>query len=551
MKIKPLFDYTNATDFLRQYLIACGVDENKYDLFLNPDDSCVESPWDYVNMDKAVDRLHQAIVNKEKVGIICDEDSDGYMSTAIAYRFLVSQGLEPIIFNHAFKAHGITVSQDENMVEQAIDSEINLLWVPDGGSQDAKQCHELKRYNIDVLITDHHPTTINTNPDAIVINPYIKGNTNLSGTAVTNLVAMGYCEKYNINKPDYSDFVALSTVSDSMNLTDCVNRKTLIDGFVNNSNINNFLQKLIETFGRGQEITPHMLSWNIIPKFNSIARSGDIKLKKMMIGALISSDKEIQDKAVVECRKAHNHQVNTVKKMMEEIEPNLDLNHKAIIGFTNSDNKEYIGLVAGKIASKYGKPCFLLREKSPTMWTGSFRSKIPLVDIIKNCGIYGVGSAGQPMAAGVWMPKSSLNKFIDFLDTLSLEVEPEIDVACEIKPENIVVKLCRDIESNELMWGQGLPKPVFYIKTNVNPSAIQIFRKKTNTVKLTLNGIDFMLFRASEDDIERLTSMSEYEIEMLVELATNEWNNVVSSQGIIQKFEVNEITHNENWQELF
>ena len=72
MKIKPLFKFTNATDFLTKYLMACGVENSNLDLFLYPDSSCEENPWDYVNMNEAVDRLHEAVENKEKVGIIVD-----------------------------------------------------------------------------------------------------------------------------------------------------------------------------------------------------------------------------------------------------------------------------------------------------------------------------------------------------------------------------------------------------------------------------------------------------------------------------------------------
>lgn len=552
MKIKPLFKFTNATDFLTKYLMACGVEKSNLDLFLYPDSSCEENPWDYVNMNEAVDRLHEAVENKEKVGIVCDEDADGYMSATVANQFLQSQGLSPIIFTHIGKTHGLTINQEENMVEQIKNSDVTFLWIPDAGSHDAKQCEELKDYGVDVLITDHHPTTIEVNPYAIVVNPHIKGNIDLSGAAVTNLVVVGYCEKYNIPKLSYLDLVGLSTISDSMNLSACVNRWFLTKGLVDNENINPFIQKLIKKYGRNEAITPHMLSWNIIPKINSVTRSSDNELKKLLIEALNTDDENIQDEAVKQSQKAHSHQVKTVKKMMEEIEPTLDTSHKGIVGFTDSSNKEYIGLVAGKISGKYGKPCFLLRDSGKGSWTGSFRSNVPLVDIIKGCGIEGVGAEGQPSAAGVWMPKAKLDEFIEFIDSLPLEVEPEVEVACELKVDEITTLLCKEIESNEILWGTGVPKPIFYINTKTNNANAQVFRKKTNTVKLTIGDIDFMLFQANDEDIEMLTKTPEYNIEMLVELQTNEWNGIVSPQAMIKKFEVKPIEHEEvNWEDLF
>ena len=552
MKIKPLFKFTNATDFLCKYLMACGVEKSNLDLFLYPDSSCEENPWDYVNMDEAVDRLHEAIVNKQKVGIICDADCDGHMSATVANQFLKSQGLSTTIFTHMGKTHGLTINQDENMVEQVKDSGVQLLWIPDAGSHDAKQCKQLKDCGIDVLVTDHHPTTIEANPYAIVVNPHIKGNINLSGTAVTNLVVVAYCEKYGLPKPNYLDLVGLSTISDAMDLSACVNRWFLTKGLVDNKNINPFIQKLIKKYGRGEAITPHMLSWNVIPKINAVTRCTDIDTKRLVIEALNTDNEEIQDEAVKQSQRAHNHQVKTVKKMMEEIEPTLDMNHKGIVGFTDSSNKEYIGLVAGKIAGKYGKPCFLLRDSDRGSWTGSFRSNVPLVGIIKGCGIEGVGAEGQPSAAGVWMPKAKLDEFIEFIDSLPLEVEPEVEVTCELKIDEITTPLCKEIESNEILWGTGVPKPMFYINTKANNANVQVFRKKTNTVKLTIGDIDFMLFQASDEDIELLTETPEYNIEMLVELQTNEWNGVVSPQAMVKKFEVKPIEHEEvDWEDLF
>lgn len=552
MKIKPLFKFTNATDFLRKYLMACGVEKSNLDLFLYPDSSCEESPWDYVNMNEAVDRLHEAIVNKQKVGIICDADCDGHMSATVANQFLKAQGLSTTIFTHMGKTHGLTINQDENMVEQVKDSGVQLLWIPDAGSHDAKQCKQLKDCGVDVLVTDHHPTTIEVNPYAIVVNPHIKGNINLSGTAVTNLVVVAYCEKYGLPKPNYLDLVGLSTISDAMDLSACVNRWFLTKGLVDNKNINPFIQKLIKKYGRGEAITPHMLSWNVIPKINAVTRCTDIDTKRLVIEALNTDDEEIQDEAVKQSQRAHTHQVKTVKKMMEEIEPTLDMSHKGIVGFTDSSNKEYIGLVAGKIAGKYGKPCFLLRDSGRGSWTGSFRSNVPLVNIIKGCGIEGVGAEGQPSAAGIWMPKVKLNEFIEFIDSLPLEVEPEVEVTCELKVDEITTPLCKEIESNEILWGTGVPKPMFYVSAKTNNANAQVFRKKTNTVKLAIDDVDFMLFQASDEDIELLTKTPEYNIEMLFELQTNEWNGVVSPQAMVKKFEVKPIEHEEiNWEDLF
>lgn len=231
MKVKPLLQSINPYTFLEDYLRACGV-ENVTEYIEAGLDVC-DSPWDYPNMKEAVDRLHVAIFHGEQIGILQDVDSDGVMSATIAYDFLKKQGIQPIVFWHTGKQHGISPSKDENMLQQIIDSGITLLWIPDAGSGDVNPCKELKQLGIDTIITDHH--LAKDNPYAIVINcHFAEGlNSNLTGAGVTDKLIEGYCKQYNIEKPDYSDLVAFSLISDVADLTSLENR-----AYMNNASRN-------------------------------------------------------------------------------------------------------------------------------------------------------------------------------------------------------------------------------------------------------------------------------------------------------------------------
>lgn len=70
MKVEPLLKNIKSKTFLKDYLKACGVED--IDEYLTPDDSCFDNPWDYPNMDKAVERLKEAIDNKEQIGVVVD-----------------------------------------------------------------------------------------------------------------------------------------------------------------------------------------------------------------------------------------------------------------------------------------------------------------------------------------------------------------------------------------------------------------------------------------------------------------------------------------------
>lgn len=231
MKVKPLLQSINPSTFLQDYLQALGIQD--VDKYLNADLSICDSPWDYPNMREGVERLHNAISCGEQIGILQDVDSDGVMSATIAYDFLKKQGIQSIVFWHTGKQHGIGPSKDEDMLQQIIDSGITLLWIPDAGSGDVKPCKELKQLGIDTIITDHH--LAKDNPYAIVVNCHFgEGlNSNLTGAGVTDKFVEGYCERYGIERPDYSDLVAFSLISDVADLTSLENR-----AYMNSANKN-------------------------------------------------------------------------------------------------------------------------------------------------------------------------------------------------------------------------------------------------------------------------------------------------------------------------
>lgn len=227
MKVKPLLQSINPSTFLEDYLTACGVEDA--DEYLNAGLDVMDSPWDYPNMKDGVERLHTAISCGEQIGILQDVDSDGVMSATIAYDFLKKQGVQPIVFWHTGKQHGIGPSKDEDMLQQIIDSGLTLLWIPDAGSGDVNPCKELKHLSIDTIITDHH--LAKSNPYAIVINCHFgKGlNSSLTGAGVTEKLVKAYCEKYGIEPIDYSDLVAFSLISDVADLTTLENRSYILE----------------------------------------------------------------------------------------------------------------------------------------------------------------------------------------------------------------------------------------------------------------------------------------------------------------------------------
>ena len=70
MKVKPLLQSVDPSNFLNQYLRALGIqDVEKY---LNAGLDNMDNPWLYPNMKEGSERLRKAIDDGEKIGILVD-----------------------------------------------------------------------------------------------------------------------------------------------------------------------------------------------------------------------------------------------------------------------------------------------------------------------------------------------------------------------------------------------------------------------------------------------------------------------------------------------
>lgn len=552
LKIKPLLNKVNKNKFIQEYLKALGVED--INLYLNPDSSCLDDVKSYPNMEKAANLLFKATTDKYKIGLLVDVDCDGMCSATIIRTFLNTYyDIDPVIYIRQGKAHGLRASASEDIVEQIKADGIQLMIIPDAGTNDAPECHDLKAHGCNVLILDHHKVEIN-NPDAIIVNHHLGNGLNiaLSGTGVTAKFIQYYCEYYHVDVPYMDDLVAMSIFSDSCDLIPLENRCYADVGM---HRVENEMIKAMLPLANRYGVNPTGYSWAMIPLINAICRQEKIDDKRKLFDAM-SGHGDI-DEAIKMCKSAHRFQADEVKQIMEEVEPTLDLNHKVVIGYAKPQDANLIGLVANKFMSKYHKPIILLRPMNATTWSGSFRSPVPLNEIINNSG-YG-RALGHDFAAGVYVKKADLPKLIDYLDTIDFPDEPEINVTACLDASDVNVKMCQMCEDNKELYGTGVPEPTFFFQGVIYPENVQMFKKRTTTIKVTLDGMDFLMFMANQDQIDDFTLSGPKLVNIVATLSTNTWNNVTTKQGKIKNYSLEEIgkltyvvdAMNESWEDDF
>ena len=506
MKIKQLYKKNEAIS-LDSYLTKCGVKD--IEEFLNPTGKYLDNYYDYYNMLDAVEMFSRHI--GDDTYIICDDDVDGITSTIILARYMkkVSPDWHVKILVHEGKERGLQDDELFNGIKNSKELygfDAKFLVIPDGGTNDKDRANML---DIDILVLDHHMiTTPITN--GILVNNQDERNknvsTNGSGCLVTHKFLQALDAKYETNySAEYIDLVALSLVSDVMNMSDEQNRTYYHFGLETAECINNgFLKALFDKFIGDKPYTQRDISFKIVPKLNAVCRSKHIGIKYIVINAFLGHD--IND-ALEICTKAHADQIETVNNIIENhINEITSVFNDNIVVFACDDMpKSYSGLIAGKVMDISGGKPALVGKIIDNEFVGSLRSPIPLQSELDNNELV-EWARGHEQSCGVLIKEENLRPLIDYYNSIELSYEPCIEVLRSYPIEDIPYNLFDLFGANtDVLWGHEIPKPIFELHNIIfTPSELQILGKNHRTVKLISGDISFLFFNITNKDRERL-----------------------------------------------
>ena len=538
MRYNSILKEFNPNTFLTDYLQAKGIQGGEIEEFLHPDEKVLDNPFDYKNMDKAVEELSvlkqkNDMWGTKKIGVLIDCDVDGIMSASIISDFVLKLGIKPenlYLYAHNEKAHGLGAEGD-NLCEKMIQDELDLVFTPDSSSNDIGELKFLTEQSISVIVLDHHEVETESNW-GITINHHLSEglNKSLSGAGVTDKFVRAFCKKEQLEYSGYEDFVAISLVSDVCNLRVLENRWYIEKGLKNIKHP--ALKMIVDKFCR-YGVSPKGLSFGCIPPMNALTRlSGTLETIELVKAIIGIGDME---QALKMLSRAHRTQKKTVKDMTDELQPNMDNTHKVAVGFADDENRNYIGLVANKIRYHLNKPTFVLRDTGAS-YTGSLRSPIDLLDILNESGL--AVCQGHQRACGITFKKENYDQVIDLMDSMDLDVDPPVDVAAKAKLSDLDIDVAQLIEDNDLLWGEGVELPTFYTEVKLNKDDVHVYKKRATFIRITGGDVVMTLPFASTLDKMKLTEYSEFTLQAVVELEVNEYNGYVNPQCKIIQYEV-------------
>ncbi len=125
-------------------------------------------PFVLKDMDKAVERVRQAVMNKEKICIYGDYDVDGATSTSMLLLYLRDMGNEVSFYipDREKEGYGPNVPAMEQIAAEGVE----LLIVADSGTTAFEPMARAKELGMGIVILDHHKA-LDEHPEGILVNP--------------------------------------------------------------------------------------------------------------------------------------------------------------------------------------------------------------------------------------------------------------------------------------------------------------------------------------------------------------------------------------------
>jgi len=541
--VRSLVSQLKVTPVLARLLCRMGIDEaDTARHFLQPKLRELEDPFKLCNMRPAVDRIRRAMSRNESILIIGDYDVDGVTSTTLLVHLLSCFCIVPryVVPRRLEEGYGLSRAViDRGLAEKKPD----LVIAVDCGTNSVEEVRYLRDKGIDVVVLDHHRSTVEEELPAILVNPHV---CDPEDAPWKNLCAVGLVFKVvhaiikdlreegdavaeKIRLKDYLDLVAMGTIADLVPLVG-ENRILAHRGLrMLEQTRRRGLHALFQVSGvnPGRRIQPSDVSFRLGPRINA---SGRLAGAEMTVRMLLSKDVS-GSLRIAQDLDAMNRERQDIERMMaQEADSQIEKQLKGMHGYVLYNDEWHpgvVGIVAGRVSRKYSKPTIVL-GKEGILAKGSGRSipGVNLVEVLGKCDELLESWGGHPMAVGVALKRENLEAFQKRFDAAVSSAldgepfEPEVEITDYIQVDDISEAL---MEALDMMhpFGQGNPEPIFGLRRVKLESRPEVFGDHfrfylRGTRSNTISGVAWKM-------ADRLPPVAA-SIDLAVKLTRNEFN---------------------------
>ena len=538
-KVKELHEQLKVNPIVSQLLVQRGIHTfEEARAFFRPSPSHLHDPFLMKDMDKAVNRIIEAIDNDERILLYGDYDVDGTTCVTLMHTFLCRiTGKEKIDYYIPDRYNeGYGVSNEGIDYAKSIGS--TLIIAMDCGIQAIDKVDKAKSLGIDFIICDHHLPSSKL-PNAIAVLDSKRKDCNypfkeLSGCGVTFKLAQGIAQAQGYTNDTWSDFFDLLVISIGCDIVRMTgeNRTMAFFGLqqINEGKARQGLNALIKRSGKEFPVSIGDLVFGAGPMINAAGRLSDAKEAVKLL--LSTNEEEVANLAEslhsknLTRREQDRGITKEAAKLFESLENYKE--KKSIVLFQEHWHKGVVGISASKIVEKYHRPTIILTF-SNDLAVGSARS-VPGFDIhhaIGECADLLENFGGHQFAAGLSLKKENLEAFCAKFEKAvaasiqEKELQPEIHISGELKFDDISDRFWNVIKQFA-PFGPGNRRPVFMSKNIQDTGKSKIVKEEHLKLSVkqadsrTMDGIGFWM----SDKYEQL---QKGECDICYVLETNHW----------------------------
>lgn len=467
-------------DLVTQLLLSRGCPRGALEAHRSPSiRGFMPDPSIFRDMDRAAQRLADAVQAGEAVAVFGDYDVDGATSAALVIRLLRDLGLTPTAYipDRLIEGYGPSGIAMRRLGEQGA----SLIVTVDCGAQAFDALQDARDAGIDVIVVDHHKCASALPVAHALVNPNRLDEGD--GAAHGHLAAVGvafllgaallrtlrargfFADRAEPRLLDLLDLVALGTVADVAQLKG-LNRAYVAQGLKVMANRRNpGIDALITASRLTRAPTATDLGFALGPRINAGGRVG-----KSDLGVrLLTTDDPDEARVIAEELDRLNEERRAIEfAVQSDADATLGVDRQVAVVAGEGWHPGVIGIVAGRLKERLGRPAIVIAIDGNGVGKGSGRS-IPGVDLgaavmaAKEHGLL-IAGGGHAMAAGLTIDADKVAAFADFLEDRLAEAVARASENRALLLDAVLAPagVCPDlVEALEVggPYGMGWPSP--------------------------------------------------------------------------------------------
>ena len=501
--------------------------------FVRPSLDKLHDPFIMKDMDKAVERLHQAIVQREKILIYGDYDVDGTTAVAVMYRFL--SGIENreteidyYIPDRYTEGYGVSTKGIDYAVQQGC----KLIITLDCGIKAVDKIAYAVEKGIDVIVCDHHTPGDELPAATAVLNmkrndcPYPYKD--LSGCGVGFKLVQAYTQRYELPFENLTPLLQLLAMSIASDIVPITGENRILAHFgIRQLNAQPFvgLSAIMSVAGiEAKKLTINDLVYKIGPRINACGR---MKSGRAAVELLLTNNPTFARQQAEEVNQ-HNEErrdcdTETTKEALAMLEEDATFaQRRSTVVYAPHWHKGVVGIVASRLTETYYRPTIVLTAGEDGIVSGSARS---------------VG--GFDIYAAI----DSCNDLPEFKERFEAyvashiqpnQLQPTLDIEAELQLGDITKSFYNVLRHLE-PFGPGNPRPLFISRRLINHRDTRTVGKQCEHLRLDVtdrtNAITGIAFGRAD--------MAEYiqnghSVDVCYELNENTFNHYTTIQMLVQ-----------------